>query len=148
MASKNTLQLIHDFKGDIQAVYDHVLDLRKFGTLHHHMKEVKIVAQEPEQFIEYEIWEEVTLFGFVKMKPNYKAKVIEVEKHKQVKYLSQVEKNVHLAINFFFSENKEKGTIQVIEEIEVVGNKFVASIFMGILKKAHLQVFESLRANL
>lgn len=144
MASKHTFQLVHQLHGDLQSIYDQVLDLRKFGALHPNMKEVKVIRERPNEFVDYEVLEEVKLFGLIKIKPNYSAQVFEIEKLKHLQYFSQVEKNVFLTINFYFSQNTALGTVQIVEEVEVTANKFVASIFLNILKKAHMQVFNTL----
>ncbi len=124
-------------------VYDTFLDLRKFGELHPNIVKVNIIGNPEINCVEYEIFEEITLLGFIPMKPYYKAKVVEIEKGKHIQYLSQVKGNVFLAINFTFWPN-DKG-MHVKEDIEITGNAVVASILMGAIKKAHTQIFESLR---
>ncbi len=123
-------------------VYDTFLDLRKFGELHPNMVAVNVVGHPEINCVEYEIFEEIKLLGFIPMKPKYKAKVVEVEKGKHIQYLSQVKENVFLAINFTFWPNDNSW--HVIEDIEITGNAIVASILMDAIKKGHTQIFESL----
>jgi hypothetical protein len=107
------------------------------------MKEVTIIEDKSPEYIEYEVNEEVLLFGFIKLRPNYKAKVIEIEKHKQLRYTSQVKKNVYLNIDLHFTETN--GKTKMTEHIEVTTNGLVAFIFLDILKKAHLKVYQNIK---
>jgi hypothetical protein len=145
MASKQNLQLGYEFNSSLHPIYTNVLDLRKFGEFHPHMREVKIISNNKANETEYEIFEEIYLFGFIKNYPNYKATVIEIEKNKHIQYISQVKKNVALSINFTFQENKEQNKIILTEVIEVTCNKLVGAIFLPILKKAHIQLFDKMK---
>ncbi len=143
MADNYNFTLEHNFNEPFNNVYDVILNFKKFGHFHPHMKHVKIVSQQTPADIEYEVDEEVTLYGFIKLRPNYKATVLEIEKNKHVRYLSQVKKNIFLTIDFNFSENKETGATKVIEKVDVKGNKFIANVFLTLLKKAHLKMFDN-----
>lgn len=145
MASKHTLQLNYEFNSPISTIFENLLDLKKFGAFHPHMTDVKIISTTNPKEIEYEIFEEIYLFGFIKNHPQYKATVIEIEKNKHIQYRTQVKKNVFLTIDFVFSENSERNTTQLSEIIEVTSNKLVGAIFLPILKKAHVQLFEKMR---
>lgn len=123
-------------------VYNSLLNFKEFGHLHPCMKKVELIEQTPD-YASYSVEEIVYLFGFIKIKPAYDAKVIEVEKDKCIQYTSQVKKNIYLSILFTLSENI-KGQVSVKEEIEVTTNKLAGTVFMGILKKTHHQVFEKL----
>ena len=124
-------------------VYDTFLQLEKFGELHPNMTRVVELGKPEPHITGYEIFEDVTLFGFIKMKPRYKAKVVEVEKGKHIQYLSHVQDGIFLAINFYFTENAGKYIVR--EEIEITGNPIIAMVLMGIIKKAHTQIHESLK---
>ena len=145
MASKQTLQLNYEFKSNLSAIYENVLDLKKFGAFHPHMTDVKIISDANQKEIEYEIFEEIYLFGFIKNHPHYNATVVEVEKGKHIRYVSQVKENMLLTIDFTFSENKENNTTKLSETIEVTCNKIMGSLFLPILKKAHIRLFEKMR---
>ena len=144
MASK--LTLTNEFNTDSKLLYEQFLDLRKYGKHHPVMTDVKIVSDNTPEYIEYEIDEVVKLFGFIKMYPNYKAKVFEIEKEKHLQYTSQVKPNMFLTIDIYFSENS--GKTKVEESISVTGNKIITAIFLGILKKAHVKLFQNLKTNL
>lgn len=144
MAGK--LTLTDEFEVDINLLYAQFLDLRKYGKHHPVMTYVKIILDNTPEFVEYEIDEEVKLFGFIKMNPNYKAKVYEIEKGKHLQYTSQVKPSVFLTIDLYFSEKSSK--TKVHELISVTGNKIITTIFLGILKKAHLGLFQNIKTNL
>jgi hypothetical protein len=145
MASKQSLQLNYEFSSPLSVIYENVLDLKKFGAFHPHMTDVKIVSDSNPKEIEYEIFEEIYLFGFIKNHPHYNATVIEVEKGKHIRYVSQVKKSMLLTIDFTFSENKENKPTKLTEKIEVTCNKIIGSLFLPILKKAHILLFEKMK---
>ncbi len=142
----NTLTLTDEFNIDSKLLYDLFLDLRKYGKYHPVMTDVKIVLDKSPEYIEYEIDEVVKLFGFIKMNPNYKAKVYEIEKGKHLQYTSQVKPSVFLTIDLYFSE--KSGKTKVDEHISVTGNEIITTIFLGILKKAHLGLFQNIKTSL
>ena len=141
-----TLILEHEFSTDAKTLYEQFLDLRKYGKHHPVMTEVKIVSDKSPEYIEYEIDEVVPILGFIKMYPNYKAKVFEIEKYKHLQYTSQVKPTIFLKIDIVFTESNNQ--TKVTETISVTGNKLVTTIFLGILKKAHLKLFENLQKSL
>lgn len=142
----NKLTLTDEFNINVKLLYEQFLDLRKYGKHHPVMTNVKVVLDNSPEFIEYEIDEVVKLFGFIKMYPNYKAKVFEIEKGKHLQYTSQVKSTVFLTIDIYF--NEMNNTTTITENIQVTGNKIVTAIFLGILRKAHLRLFQSLKINL
>ncbi|MCD6017439.1 MAG: hypothetical protein K0S53_560 [Bacteroidetes bacterium] len=143
--NKQTLKLEEEFDVDIHVLYDQFCDFQKYGMHHPVMKTVKIVDDKRPEYIEYEIDEEVLLFGLIKIRPNYKAKVIEIEKNKKLRYTSQVKSYVFLIIDFHFTESD--GKTKMIEHIEVTTNRFVAFVFLDILKKAHLKVYQNIKSH-
>lgn len=143
MAANHNFTIEHEFNSPFENVYNVILDFTKFGHFHPHMKTVKVVSKTQPNEIEYEVDEEVLLYGFIRLKPNYKATVCEIEKHKHIKYISQVKKNIYLTIDFIFSENKETGTTKIIEMVDVKSNPIVASVFLNLLKRSHLQMFQN-----
>lgn len=141
----NTLRLTDEFNIDRKWLYEQFLDLRKYGKHHPVMTDVKIVLDKTPEFIEYEIDEEVRLFGFIKMNPNYKARVFEIEKGKHLQYTSQVKPTIFLTIDIYFLDNSDKTKVE--EQISVTGNKIITTIFLGILRKAHVGLFQNIKAN-
>lgn len=141
--NKQTLKLEDDFDVDIYLLYDQFYDFKKYGMHHPVMKDVTVIEDKSPDYIEYEVNEVILLFGFIKIRPNYKAKVIEIEKHKQLRYTSQVKKYVYLNIDLYFTETN--GRTKMVENIEVTTNKLIAIIFLDILKKAHLKVYENIK---
>lgn len=142
---KQTLKLEDEFEVDIQILYDQFCDFKKYGMHHPVMKTVKMVEDKSPEYVEYEIDEEVLLFGLIKIRPNYKAKVIEIEKNKQLRYTSQVKSYVFLIIDLHFTESN--GKTKMVEHIEVTTNLFVALVFLDILKKAHLKVYQNIKSH-
>lgn len=142
---KQTLKLEDEFDVDIHILYEQFCDFKKYGMHHPVMKTVKMVEDKSPEYIEYEIDEEVMLFGLIKIKPNYKAKVIEIEKNKQLRYTSQVKSYVFLIIDLHFTELN--GKTKMVEHIEVTTNLFVAIVFLDILKKAHLKVYQNIKSH-
>jgi hypothetical protein len=142
---KQTLKLEEEFDVDIQILYEQFCDFQKYGMHHPVMKTVKLVDDKRPEYVEYEIDEEVLLFGLIKIRPNYKAKVIEVEKNKQLRYTSQVKSYVFLIIDLHFTESN--GKTKMVEHIEVTTNLFVALVFLDILKKAHLKVYQNIKSH-
>lgn len=143
MEKKLTLALNYRLKGRPELVYDSLVDFRKFGALHPHMQQIDILADHSPEFIEYDIHEELYVFGFIKMKPRYTAKSFGIEKNKHVQYTSQVRKNVFLQIDFTLQENA--GVIELQELITLNCNKVIGYIFLGILRRAHHQLFRKLQ---
>ncbi|MES2515770.1 MAG: hypothetical protein V4580_16575 [Bacteroidota bacterium] len=141
-----TLVLEKEFAVDAKVLYEQFLDLRKYGKHHPVMTDVKIVSGNIREYVEYEIDEVVPVIGFIKMYPNYKAKVYEIEKNKHLQYTSQVKPTLFLTIDILFAE--DNGKTKVTETISVTGNKLLTLLFLGILKKAHLKLFENLNASL
>jgi hypothetical protein len=137
--------LRHTTSRPFDLVYNSLLDFKKFGELHPCMKQVDMLEQKNGHRA-YSVKEEVFLFGFFKIKPEYDAKVIEVDKSKCLQYTSQVKKNVYLDIRFTFS-NKKDGGLEVNEEIELTCNRLVGLVFMKILERSHRQVFRNLDAD-
>ena len=142
MTDNHNFTIEHNFNKPFENIYNVILDFTKFGHFHPHMKQVKIVSQKLNE-TEYEVDEKLLLYGFIPMRPNYKATVIEIEKNKHIQYISQVKKNVYLKIDFIFSENKEKGITNIVEKVDVKSNPIVAGAFLSLLKKAHLQTFQN-----
>lgn len=148
MASK-TLLLEHSFDGKFDIIYEYISDLRKFGEIHPYMKEVNELPQK--QNISgtlFRIKEEATLFGFLKIKPEYHAEVMSDKSKKLVSYFSVIQERIVLKSNFTFEENLLENKILLVEQIELNGNALLIAYFASILKKTHLQTFENLRKQL
>ncbi|WP_428663612.1 SRPBCC family protein [Runella sp.] len=143
-----SLLLHYSFPGDLARVYECVLNFRKFGELHPHMVEVNELSKTAAGGIEYEVKEEVVLLGFLKMRPEYKAEVIEIEKDKHIRYVSNVKGGINLVIDFTFIPDKTTSSVLVEEKIEIKGNSLLIAYFSTILKNAHLQLFNHLSARL
>jgi hypothetical protein len=147
MATK-TLHLQHSFNGELATVYESIFDFRKFGELHPYMVEVNELSKTASNGIEYEVKEDTVLLGFLRMKPEYKAEVIEIEPLKHVRYVSNVKGGIVLVIDFRFTQAENPHRAVVSETIEVKGNRFLIAYFMTIVKKAHLQLFANLANRL
>jgi hypothetical protein len=143
--AKSILIIEDKFNIALNLLYEQFLDLRKYGIHHPVMTNVSIVYDNTSEFIEYEIVEEIKLFGLIKLRPNYKAKVFEIEKYKHLQYTSQVKNNIYLKIDLVFSEFN--GIVNFKETIEITGNPIIVSVFMSILKKAHLQLNKNIKVN-
>lgn len=145
MSSKNKLILQDTFEIEIKTLYEQFRDFQKYGNQHPVMKDVKVVEDKSPDYIEYEINEEVLIFGIIKIYPNYKAKVIEIEKYKHLRYTSQVKRNISLIIDLHFTE--ENGKTLMVENIAVKANIITTIVFFDILKKAHTKLFQNIKHN-
>jgi len=119
-------------------VYPYFLDFEKFGKLHPYMVEIKKLEAN-----HYSISEKLFLYGFIPMRPFYTATVHELEKDKKILYTSHVKRGVDLKLFFHFSD-PGNGTVLIRETIEVEANKLIAVVFVGLIKKAHKKLIESL----
>lgn len=146
--AKKTILLNHSFDGKVEAVYDYILDFKKFGEIHPYMKEVIELSKIEPNSINYEVKEEAILLGFLKTKPVYEVEVIELEAQKHIRYFSHIKGTILLNIDFIFPENDTKNTFNLTERVEIKGNPLLIAYFASILKKAHLQTFENLRKKL
>lgn len=146
--AKKTILLNHSFDGKIEAVYDYILDFKKFGEIHPYMKEVTELSKIEPNSTHYEVKEEALLLGFLKTKPIYEVEVIELEAQKHIRYFSHIKGAILLNIDFVFRENDTKNTIDLTERVEIKGNSLLIAYFASILKKAHLQTFENLKKKL
>jgi len=135
-----TKQLIHRFEpASLNGVYENLLDLRKYGYYHPVMTSVEIV-NERNGVITYEVREKTKIFGFIPLRPVYRATVTEVEKGKIIRYDSDVKKNIRLEIVFTFNQ---KDIVQ--EDIIIKAGWPIGGIFMNLLYKMHLRVMENMR---
>jgi hypothetical protein len=146
--AKKTLLLYHSFDRKFDDVYEHILNFKKFGDVHPYMKKVTELSKIEPNSTNYEVKEKVFLLGFVKTKPVYKAKVIELEAQKHIRYFSHIKSAFLLNIDFVFSENGLNTAFNLTERIEIKGNPLLIVYFASILKKTHLQTFENLRKQL
>lgn len=147
MSTKSIL-LHYSLPDDFAQVYESILNFRKFGEFHPYMVEVNELSRTAAGGIEYEVKEEITLLGFLKMQPGYKAEVFEIEKDRHVRYISNVKGGIKLLIDFTFTHDKNSGKVAVAEKIEIKGNRLLIAYFTTILKKAHIQLFNNLSARL
>ncbi|WP_317896737.1 SRPBCC family protein [Aurantibacillus circumpalustris] len=137
-----TLQ--HHLPNQFDLVYSTLLDFKKFGEVHPVITNVTIIKENLPDYIEYSIEEEIYLLGFIKNRPKYTAKVIEVEKHKHIRYTSPVKSFIFLTIDLTLTTGKN-GLLQVTETFEIKSNKVMGLVFKNILSKAHLQFFKNLK---
>lgn len=147
MATK-TIRLEHAFVGDFAPVYESIADFKKFGELHPYMVEVRQLSKTTHNGMEYSIKEEVLLLGFMKMHPQYKAEVIEIEKNKHIQYVSNVKGGIVLVIDFTFSHDENRRAVLVSEQVNITGNRFLIAYFSTVLQKAHIQLFHTLSTRL
>jgi hypothetical protein len=124
------------FNAPVAKLYPHYNELEKFGNLHPLI--TKVTPKGNNTFL---INENLLLLGFIPMKPEYSAEVI--EKDGKIFYYSKVKKNVDLEISFSFKE--ENGTTVITEEVKVEGNALVAAILLKTIRKAHSEIFIRLR---
>lgn len=144
MLTTQKLTLNHKLGPEQEIIYQTLLDFKKFGQIHSYIQDVKVIQSNSPNYIEYRIFEEVYLFGFIKNKPIYDVKVYEIERNKHIRYVSQVKKNISLTIDFKLSKGINSN-IDIEEQFTVKANPVIAPIFLHILKKAHLRFFENLR---
>jgi len=138
-ATKHTIN--YSFKTKIETVYNTVLDFREFGKHHPYITGVEILEQTP-AYINYHITEKILLFGFIPQRPEYDAKVFELEKGKHIQYTSLIKGKVGLKIDFTFKE--ENGFVYLTEVINLKGNWLICKILLGAMKKAHVILFSKI----
>lgn len=143
MSSVTRFKIEHNLSDQWEIVYNSLLDLRKFGEIHPHMTDVRIINNNLPDHVEYAITEKVYLLGFIKNHPRYNANVAEVQKNRHIRYTSQVKPTIFLTVDITFSKNSSHRLI-VTEEFEIRSNKLLGLVFANILKKAHLRSFENL----
>lgn len=124
-------------------IYDHLLDLVKFGEIHPSMTEVSVLKRKSDTRVKYLIKEQFKILGFTVFKPQYKAWVTEIRKEKHIAYRSHIKWDIYLSIDYHFSPlDAEHEKLE--EKISVAGNRIVASIFMPLLRKVHLYTIRGL----
>jgi len=146
--AKKIILLNHSFDRKFDNIYEHILNLKKFGEIHPFMKEVIELSKIEPNSANYEVKEEALLLGFLKTKPVYEVEVIELEAQKHIRYFSHIKGAILLNIDFIFPENSSNTAFDLIERVEIKGNPLLIAYFASILKKAHLQTFENLRRQL
>jgi hypothetical protein len=145
--ARRDLELVHQLPGDFNGVYETLLDFTRFGKLHPYIQVVKIIEDRSPQYIEYSVEEELMLFGVIRNKPQYTARVFEIEKNSQIRYTSPVKPNIYLTIDLLVKEN-DAGSVTVREQIHVESHWLLARVFLRILKDAHYKFFEKLREQM
>lgn len=134
------MQLIHVVDaGKIGHAYESIVDMRKYGNYHPMMTSVEVVGIQNGNTT-FEVKEKTFFFGFIPMKPIYRATVTEIEKGKIIRYDSQVKKNVRLEIIFTFGSDGK-----INEDITVWAGWPVGGIFINLLKKMHLKVMDNMK---
>lgn len=142
----SSLHLSYSINGSFNEVYTSILDFKKFGQLHPYMKSVEVIAQS-NNTMEYIVHEKLKLWGIIPMKPCYQATIVEVEKNKHIRYLSEVKKGLFLTVDFIFEIPSNGQAIQIAEHITLQGNPWVHAVFLSLLRKSHEHVFKSLQKN-
>lgn len=143
MSLTRSITLTYQVAGPAEAVYAELYHFENFARLHPYMKKVSCV-QQSSFFKEYWIEEELYLFGCIKSRPSYQARVSGERSKYRIRYTSQVKKNIGLCIDFRISSAKN-GTVVVEERIELKTNALIAFVFFRILRGAHRQVFRDLQ---
>lgn len=144
MSKTHSLKLVHSPGKDFDLIYQSLLDFKKFGKIHDYITDVKLIADKSPEYIEYGVFEEIYLLGFIKNNPVYTVKVYEITKNSQIRYVSQVKKNIELVIDLVVFQDVRSG-IRIEETFYVKANVLIAQLFLRILKKAHLSFFNNLR---
>lgn len=147
VVSRYRIKLRHRLRGEFETAYNKLLHFERFAQFHPYMKKVSCLEECHTNCKDYNVEEEVGLFRSLKFRPRYSVRVLEPLVGKQIRYISRVKYGLDLCIDFKFT-NDRNGNIIVEEEIELKTHRFVAFIFFKILKKTHLQVFDSIRTLL
>jgi|GEM_PF-1778040 len=144
MSTPTTFTLQHNLPDVHEFVYETLLDFKKFGEVHPFMTEVTVIKENLPEYVEYNIVEEVYFLGFIKNRPTYTARVMEIEKNRHIRYTSPVKNFIFLTIDITFSKNKN-GSLLVTEKFEIQSNKLMGILFGNLLKKAHLKFFANMK---
>ncbi|HTF82446.1 MAG TPA: hypothetical protein VL947_12005, partial [Cytophagales bacterium] len=109
----------------LPTVYEHLLDLRKYGEVHPSIVSVIPLRHINNFTTEYQVEEHFTICNRCVYSPKYKAIIEEVHPHKLVTYRSHIRSNYYLFIDYDFT-HKGSDEIFLTEKITVSGNKVVA----------------------
>jgi hypothetical protein len=138
--------ITENFKSSAAELYPYIADFQKYASVHPYMKKVNVLEKISEQETRYEVFEEITMLGFIKTHPHYEVIVQELELNKKVQYRSFIQGKIRLTIDFELIEtNKET---KFIENVQVEGPYLFCVVFMAILKRAHLKVLAILKAKI
>jgi len=143
----SSLDLSYSINGPISDVYFSLLHFKEFGLLHPYMKSVDIIGHK-ENGIEYQVHEQLMLWGIIPMKPSYRATILEIEKNKHIRYQSEVKKGLLLTVDFTLETDQENNCTKISEHILLEGLPWIHAIFLSLLKKSHVMVFKNLQAKL
>lgn len=142
---KHSIIIEHCFEGDETQIYNSFHDFREYGKHHPYITEVKIINDSSDQ-IEFEVWEELKLLGFIRSRPYYRVTVQEMVKGKHLQYRSLIKDQVNLTIDVHFTNT---GSITQVKEIVMIDSSpIIASFFIPILRKAHLEFSVQLKEYL
>jgi hypothetical protein len=134
--SMHSITLSARINGSREELSEHFRDLEKFGKLHPLIRKVTMTGSNT-----FLINESLLLLGFIPMKPEYSAEVIEADGC--IIYNSHVKKGVDLRIIFSFSTDPE-GYTTITERVDVSANVLVARILLHTIQKAHTEIFRAL----
>jgi len=135
-----------NFESNAATIYPYIADFQKYASVHPYMKKVNILEKISARETRYEVFEEITMLGFIKNRPHYEVIVQELEINKKVQYRSFIQNKIRLIIDFELTET-DKGTT-FTENVQLKGPYIFCAIFMAILKTAHLKVLAILKAKI
>lgn len=132
----------------LEPIYNCIADFEKYGKVHPYMVEVKEIAGADSAAKYYAVREQLLLYGFIPMRPGYEVKVTIEEMYKHVQYYSAVAMGVHLTIDFRFAVNEQTGCVEIKEELLLDAPVVIRTVFMGILKRAHVAFYNKLKIHI
>lgn len=142
-----TITLRHPFAPEHRPqIHAIVTDFLQFGAFHPLIKQVDSLAIDAIEDAIYDIKEEVVLFGWLKMKPQYRVFVEKSVEHDRVVYKSMIMGIMRLRIEFSFLQDEEQ--FWLIEKVQVSRIPLITKIFLDIFSPAHLATFAKIRQHL
>lgn len=144
-----TLVYRHSFAVKHQPeIHATMVDFRLFGAVHPFMVDVNLVATHPSGESEFDVKEETTVGGWIKMKPRYTVFVSEPLPNQKIRYRSRIMGIMQLNIDITYSETNSSGQFELIETVHVSRIPLMTKMFLKIFAKAHTQAFANLRQQL
>jgi carbon monoxide dehydrogenase subunit G len=126
----------YSIKKPVNEVYACLADVHKF-VAHHPV----LYKAEKTGDAEYVFYERIK-FLFIPFRINYKVTLNDLQQNESVKMYSEVQKGVHLNLNFFLTPTPTGTDIK--EEILIKASLFVKPVFQFVIKRAHKKLFKNI----
>lgn len=144
-----TFTLRHEFPESQRAsLWETVADFSQLARHHPLMK--KVIELEPEAGGRrwFQVWEEVAIRPWWKMRPVYKIQTEVLEPGSRVAYRAKIMGLMRLTISITLSESDLQGRFQAEEQVQVTQLPIATKLFTQVFIPAHQNLFQTLRTHL